>query len=164
MKWADLVDENYCRSVIQQYDNDLKHLVQEIEDNVSRDVYIKSIDINNHPEILNAVINANNEFYKFELGGNVECYFAKYPEHSHYNTLHMDCKPGLDHRLQRKISFSLILNDDFEGGEFQIHNHNIETKKGRLLVFPSFLLHAVMPITQGTRYCIFGFFLGPDWR
>lgn len=164
LKWVDLVDDAYCKSIIDKHNHDLKHLVQEIEDYQSRDVYIKSIDINDHPELLGSVIHANEEFFKFELGSSVECYFAKYPAGSHYNTMHMDCKSGLDHMLQRKVSFTLILNDDYEGGEFCVHQHTLEAKKGRLLVFPSFLLHAVNKITAGTRYCVFGFFLGPDWR
>lgn len=163
LKWVDLIDHNSCDNIIANHDNDLRHLVQEIDGEQSRDVYIKSIDINDHPELLSAILNANEEFFRFELSGSVECYFAKYPEGSHYDTMHMDCKPGLDHRLQRKLSFSLILNDDFEGGEFQIFHHNLEVKKGRLLVFPSFLLHSVNPVLKGTRYCVFGFFLGPDW-
>lgn len=164
LKWVDLFDHAYCQSVIDHYNMDLQHLVQELDGDVSRDVYIKSIDINNHQEILGAVLSANEEFFKFDLSYSAECYFAKYPTGSHYDTMHMDCKPGLDHKMQRKLSFSLILNEEFEGGEFNVHQHKIEAKKGRLLVFPSFLLHSVDPIIKGTRYCMFGFFLGPDWR
>ena len=46
LKWVDLVDDAYCKSVIDQHNHDLHHLVQEEEDYQSRDVYIKSIDIN----------------------------------------------------------------------------------------------------------------------
>jgi len=162
--WVDLVDDSYCQNVIALYDKDLHHLVQEVDDYQGRDVFIKSIDINQHKLLLEAILEANEKFYQFELASHVECYFAKYPVGSHYDTWHMDCKPGLDHMLQRKVSFSLILNDDFEGGEFEIIQHKLEVKKGRLLVFPSFLFHAVRKVTTGARYCIFGFFLGPAWR
>lgn len=164
LKWLDLVDDEYCQNVIEMYDKDLRHLVQEVDGTQSRDVFIKSIDINQHQEILGAVLEANKQFFQFDLGSSVECYFAKYPPNSHYDTMHMDCKPGLDHMLQRKVSFTLILNDNFDGGDFLVFQHKLEAKKGRLLVFPSFLLHAVSKITSGTRYCIFGFFLGPDWK
>ena len=164
LKWVDIVDHEYCSGIITKHDCDLHHLVQETEDYQSRDVYIKAIDINEYPELLGSILHANDEFFKFQLGNSVECYFAKYPTGSHYNTMHMDCKSGLDHMLQRKISFTLTLNDEYEGGEFCVHDHTLEAKKGRLLVFPSFLLHAVNKITAGTRYCVFGFFLGPDWR
>ena len=164
LKWVDIVDHEYCSGIITKHDCDLHHLVQETEEYQSRDVYIKTIDINEYPELLGSILHANEEFFKFQLGNSVECYFAKYPTGSHYNTMHMDCKSGLDHMLQRKISFTLTLNDEYEGGEFCVHDHILEAKKGRLLVFPSFLLHAVSKITAGTRYCVFGFFLGPDWR
>ena len=59
LKWVDLVDDAYCKSIIDQYNHDLHHLVQEEEDYQSRDVYIKSIDINDHPELLSSVLHAN---------------------------------------------------------------------------------------------------------
>ena len=79
----------------------------------------------------------------------------------HYQQLHMDCIAG---DKQRKLTFSLILNDDFEGGDFQLlHDETLEAKKGKILVFPSFLPHRVTPVTNGTRYVLFGWFYGPNF-
>ena len=48
-----------------------------------------------------------------------------------------------------------VLNDDFEGGDFVFwEEHNVNIKKGSVLVFPALYLfpHEVTPVTQGTRY------------
>ena len=47
---------------------------------------------------------------------------------------------------------------DFEGGGFSINTgkekdaEQIPFKRGRIIVFPSFLIHRVSPVTKGTRY------------
>jgi predicted 2-oxoglutarate/Fe(II)-dependent dioxygenase YbiX len=63
----------------------------------------------------------------------------------------------------RAVSCSLILNDDFEGGEFAFFNRELKYKleKGDALMFPSNFMypHEVMPVTNGTRYSIVTWFI-----
>lgn len=158
LKSLDLYDDLECNNFINLYNNDLDRIVQD----QYRDVYIKSININDHPEILNSVLEANHYFYKFDFCGLIECYFAKYEKNCHYDAMHIDCKVGLLN--QRKLSFSLLLNDEFEGGEFCTYSQTLEKKKGRLITFPSFLPHKVNPVLSGSRFVCFGFFLGPNWN
>ena len=58
----------------------------------------------------------------------------------------------------RTLSCSLILNDDYEGGEITFFDGEIKPnlKKGDLLIFPSSFTypHQVLPVTSGTRYSI----------
>jgi predicted 2-oxoglutarate/Fe(II)-dependent dioxygenase YbiX len=58
----------------------------------------------------------------------------------------------------RTISCSLILNNDFKGGEFSFFNNGItySLKKGSAILFPSNFMfpHSVLPVTQGVRYSI----------
>jgi|TARA_B000000565_G_scaffold52587_1_gene34900 predicted 2-oxoglutarate/Fe(II)-dependent dioxygenase YbiX len=58
----------------------------------------------------------------------------------------------------RTLSCSLILNDDYEGGEITFLDGEIKPnlKKGDLLIFPSSFTypHQVLPVTSGTRYSI----------
>jgi PKHD-type hydroxylase len=69
----------------------------------------------------------------------------------------------------RKISFSLILNDDFEGGDFEFCSYEagesmitpIKAKRGDMIFFPSGMEHRVRPVTKGTRYSLVGWFVGP---
>ena len=72
----------------------------------------------------------------------------------------------------RKVSFSIFLNDDYEGGEFDLewrspkHKERIKTfrKEGNknIVFFPSWAWHRVRPVTKGTRKSIVGGILGPQ--
>ena len=55
-----------------------------------------------------------------------------------------------------QLTVLLFLNDDYEGGEFEIVDKKITTKKGSSVVFPSNFIypHEVLKITKGTRYSI----------
>lgn len=79
--------------------------------------------------------------------------FLKYEIGDHY-TYHVD-----DGNLNpRKVSISLVLNDNFEGGEFSFfHGKKIyNLNKGDGIMFPSSFMypHAVLPIKSGVRYSI----------
>jgi len=64
----------------------------------------------------------------------------------------------------RKISMSLILNDDYEGGDLILYQiGKMKSVKGSLIFFPSFLPHEVSPVTKGTRYSLVMWFLGKPW-
>jgi len=72
--------------------------------------------------------------------------------------------------LVRKVSFSTILNDDFEGGEFDIETRNpadnkrydtFDNKKQNTIIFPSHMWHRVRPVKSGVRKSIVGWVLGP---
>ena len=58
----------------------------------------------------------------------------------------------------RVISCSIILSDDYEGGNFSFFEgeHTIIKKKGSAVVFPSNFCfpHAVTPVTNGDRHAI----------
>ena len=76
----------------------------------------------------------------------------------------------------RKLSFTLCLNDNYEGGLFDLSIpnpkkeddiiHTIDLKKfgtGTLLVFPSFVWHRVNKVTSGIRKVLVGWTLGNQW-
>jgi PKHD-type hydroxylase len=75
------------------------------------------------------------------------------------------------HGNTRKLSMSILLNDDYEGGDFQIHgtsNHGEVaftpvSGEGSVIVFPSFTEHQVAPITKGIRYSLVTWFVGPPF-
>jgi hypothetical protein len=52
------------------------------------------------------------------------------------------------------LSVLTLLNEDYEGGEFYMHDKIIKLKKGDVLVFPSNFLypHKVEPVIKGSRY------------
>lgn len=71
----------------------------------------------------------------------------------------------------RKVSFSIFLNDEYEGGQFDIEYRGPEYKKryktfrkkgqNNIVFFPSIAWHRVRPVTKGTRKSIVGWILGP---
>jgi len=68
---------------------------------------------------------------------------------------------------QRKISASLLLNDEseYEGGDLIILDEVVKVKKqGTIIVFPSFMAHQVTPVTKGVRYSAVCWMGGPKWK
>jgi PKHD-type hydroxylase len=72
----------------------------------------------------------------------------------------------------RKLSIAMLLNtpgEDFEGGEFQINGWrenkpiNIDIRKGRIIAFPSFMIHRVCPVTKGVRKSLVIWVSGPKF-
>jgi PKHD-type hydroxylase len=56
---------------------------------------------------------------------------------------------------------------EYEGGDLQIIINDdpvcVPKKKNRLIVFPSFRLHRVTPVTAGMRKTIVGWITGPSF-
>ena len=77
------------------------------------------------------------------------------------------------HGKVRKLSMTILLNGNYQGGEFQFVNYNkLENKvltpdfknAGSIIVFPSFMEHQVAPVTKGTRYSLVAWFVGPPFK
>ena len=61
---------------------------------------------------------------------------------------------------------SILLNDDYEGGNFEFRGMGEEEcleGEGTVIVFPSFNWHQVTPVTKGTRYSLVAWFVGPPF-
>ena len=69
----------------------------------------------------------------------------------------------------RKLSVTVQLSSplDYEGGDFEfkeIESPDIAAKEqGTVLVFPSYYLHKVSPVTSGVRKSLVAWFEGPRW-
>ncbi|MES1226365.1 MAG: 2OG-Fe(II) oxygenase [Bacteroidota bacterium] len=115
-----------------------------------------------------ACIQANTNRYKFEITGfQTELQLASYGPQNFFEW-HMDFGPG--NVSNRKLSITVQLSDpdEYEGGELQFMiNQNIFTatkEKGTAILFPSFGLHRVTPVTKGVRKSIVGWISGPPYR
>lgn len=66
-------------------------------------------------------------------------------------------------KYNRCISCSLVLNDEYEGGEFAFFDREFisKTPKGSALLFPSNFMypHEILPVTSGTRYSVVTWFV-----
>ena len=67
----------------------------------------------------------------------------------------------------RKISFTVMLNDDFEGGEFEIQTTEknvVQLKKKDVIIFHADTPHRVKPVTKGVRHSLVGWTQGPAYK
>lgn len=115
------------------------------------------------------IMDVNKSAFHYKLNGYNEFQYAVYNQNGQYK-FHPDIASG---QLGiRKLSASLLLNDfgvDYEGGEFLFNMgnenkpHTIPLKRGSMVLFPSYLLHAVSPVTKGTRKSLVVWVEGPNF-
>jgi hypothetical protein len=104
--------------------------------------------------------------WEYHVTGSERVQFAEYSPGHHY-TWHTDTFTLSGKPEDRKITVVCLLNDEFEGGEFQVRLYNdydAQLKKGTMIAFPSILEHRVTPIISGTRYSATMWFNGPRFR
>ena len=111
---------------------------------------------------------ANAYKWKFDVTKSNQTEFLKYDKNGHFSS-HVDTfLESFDNKETRKISIILILNNEFEGGKFwiQIGVNKVYPKqdKGDIIIFPSFLLHGVEPITSGIRRSMITWLVGPYFK
>jgi PKHD-type hydroxylase len=123
---------------------------------------------------MNTVLQVMNErYYNLDLNGYDSFQYTEYDGNTsgHYDW-HMDINLGYDSNITagiRKLSMSILLNDDFEGGEFMINTGNqdepliIPTKSSRAIIFPSWIPHRVAPVTSGIRRSLVVWVVGPKF-
>lgn len=109
-----------------------------------------------YDKMVDLAIKANNELWDFNLHSVLDSiqYTEYYNDGGHYDW-HVDVGPGsINHR---KISITVQLSDpeEYEGGDFELWTggefKTLPKSKGDVIIFPSFLMHRITPITKGTR-------------
>jgi PKHD-type hydroxylase len=114
---------------------------------------------------------ANSALWRFDLGGFTDDdmpWVMDYSRKGDHNDWHVDL--GQKATASRKLGFSLQLTegDEYEGGDLNFHRIHKDrkdlTRKGTLIVFPSFWLHRVAPMTEGARKVVVGWVHGPSFR
>ena len=97
--------------------------------------------------------------------------FGIYGEGDFYDW-HVDQHPKPVGGMVRKISMSLFLNDDYEGGEFDLEIYRpdadpryktFKLKPWSAIFFQGDQWHRVRPITSGLRKSIVAWFYGPPY-
>jgi PKHD-type hydroxylase len=121
-----------------------------------------------YDKLATACQQVNTNRYKFDITGfQTELQLANYIQDDFFEW-HMDY--GAGDISNRKLSISVQLSgpDEYEGGELQfMNNHKIISApktKGTAIIFPSYALHRVTPITSGCRKSIVGWIAGPPYR
>ena len=120
-------------------------------------------------KITDIVTDLNNRYFKFNLYGLVEgLQFTNYKAPSGKYGKHVD--RGINMQI-RKLSFSLQLSNpkSYEGGELCLYEGDkplsgIPKEQGTLIVFPSYVLHEVTPVTKGERNSLVGWITGEAFK
>ena len=121
-----------------------------------------------YDKLSTACIQTNTNRYKFDIiGFQTELQIASYTDKGFFDW-HQDFGPGDVSNRKLSITVQLSNPDEYEGGELQFMiNQNVFTAPkdlGTAIVFPSFDLHRVTPITAGCRMSIVGWIGGPPYR
>ena len=102
---------------------------------------------------------SNKNFFHFELAGCLEdIQFTEYDSNDSHYDWHTDYGPG--GALKRRLSLVTQLSspDSYEGGNLQLFYDRqpvtVQPGRGNVVVFPSYTLHKVTPVTQGVRYSL----------
>jgi PKHD-type hydroxylase len=111
----------------------------------------------------------NKDAFNFELTHIETLQFTEYTEdQSGFYGPHLDT--GETVAGYRKLSFVLQLTNPskYEGGELVLHTSQTPTvlpkDRGKLLFFPSYILHEVKPVTKGIRHSLVGWVAGPRFK
>ena len=172
-----IVDDLYDEVEIKNIEKSIEHISYVQADTVSNDPdddyrvsSVKWIPFENdwiYERIWEHSNIANNELWGFDvIGFKDSAQFTKYTAPTGKYDFHLDINgEGINHR---KISIICPLNDDFEGGgvEFKTgrDTHALSLKKGQAVIFPSFFLHRVLPITKGVRKSLVQWVSGEPYR
>lgn len=121
-------------------------------------------------KLAHAISSLNSQFYRFDLTG-----FGEVLQLTNYDQSengmygwHQDCNGKRS--VSRKLSAVLQLTDpaQYEGGNLQVMTSdqpiNIRKQRGLIAVFPSYTLHQVTPVTQGSRQSLVAWLSGPAFR
>ena len=153
--------------------------IKRVKNTDVRSCHVQSCKFNENwiPAFFDSYIRRFNQvYYKYDIAhlrDNVQ--YITYGVGDHYKW-HTDQTMALspmykgDVDLVRKISFSFMCNDDFEGGELEFFHEQSQAEfvvpavAGRLVVFPSNTRHRVKPVTKGERRSIVGWMVGPPFK
>jgi len=119
--------------------------------------------------VTDIALNLNEQFFKFDLFGINEGFqFTNYEAPSGKYGKHIDRAINTS---VRKLSISIQLTnpDEYEGGELLLydgeeHGTLMDKTQGTLIMFPSYILHEVTPVTKGTRNSLVTWVTGKQFK
>ena len=121
--------------------------------------------------VTDMTLNLNERFFKFDLFGLNEGFqFTNYEAPSGKYGKHVDRAINIP---VRKLSISIQLTnpEEYEGGELKLYDGDdddeanvMDKTQGTLIIFPSYVLHEVMPVTKGTRNSLVTWVTGKQFK
>ena len=118
--------------------------------------------------VTDIVLNLNERFFKFDLFGMLEGFqFTNYQAPGGKYGRHVDSALNIP---VRKLSVSIQLTDpsEYKGGELYLYQDDkgevMKKEQGTLILFPSYTLHEVMPVTKGERNSLVSWITGKPFK
>ena len=142
-------------------------------------------------QITQQVNNINDKHWGFDLSKCEPLQYSIYNKGDYYNWHNDQRESVYEDGLARKLSFTVFLNEDYDGGDFEIVQLSAEKElpklnvenvsatllvneggmitgpqpaAGTMIVFPSYLWHRVEPVIKGPRKSLVGWFLGKPFK
>jgi|TARA_E500000318_G_scaffold88032_1_gene85136 PKHD-type hydroxylase len=118
--------------------------------------------------VTDMVLDLNQRFFNFDIFGLSEGFqFTNYKAPSNKYGKHVDRASDF---IVRKLSISIQLTDpkEYEGGELYLYEDDkgilMDKKQGTLIMFPSYMLHEVKPVTKGERNSLVTWVTGNQFK
>jgi PKHD-type hydroxylase len=118
--------------------------------------------------VTDVVLHINEQYFNFDLFGMAEGFqFTRYDAPVDHYSMHID--KTLNHQVRKlSLTIELSLPEEYEGGELMMQidpePELITKERGKITVFPSYVLHGVRPVTKGTRYSLVAWVTGKPFR
>lgn len=112
----------------------------------------------------------NSQYYRFDLTGFGEPLQLTNYDQSEQGMYGWHLDGGGKRTVCRKLSLVLQLTDpmQYEGGELQVMTsgvpQTVRKQRGLVAAFPSYMLHQVTPVTNGSRQSLVTWVSGPAFR
>jgi PKHD-type hydroxylase len=118
--------------------------------------------------VTDAVASVNSQFFNFDLFGLAEGFqFTRYDAPTGRYGMHIDKIVGGGVR-KLSLTIQLSLPEDYEGGELALQFNSepdvMPKERGKMILFPSYVLHEVRPVTKGTRYSLVAWVAGKPFK
>ena len=165
-----VLSPEHCGQLIHQYGKDLDVPGIGARPAVNKGIrktLAKAINSSDNPELYDLVVNAarqvNSTIWQYSLEGMDKLQLLKYNVGGHYGW-HLDIGGG--EHMYRKLSFVIPLSPpkNYEGGELIVKTSpkdiSVPLVQRKMILFPSFILHKVTPVTKGERYMLVGWLRG----
>ena len=172
--WDNAFSEKECKEII---DIGNKYILEEGKTTGSKKEYRKAKIVWLFPyeettwiyrRLANIANELNNKYFKFQIDGFAEgLQFTYYKEPDGKHSKHIDRDKN---SFTRKLSIIIQLSNPktYKGGDLLLHidepKTKIEKQIGKLVMFPSYLLHEVTPVLKGERYSLVAWLTGKPFK
>ena len=197
-QWGNLVNQEIAITKIQF---DVNTIIQKGEQQIFDIANQKHKDGNTYrnskvtwikkwPELTQNIDKSISRFQKtwgFDLKTFEPLQYSNYNEGDYYDWHNDQHESAYDDGLIRKLSFTVFLNNEYEGGDFEIcklagskelpkinvtniskkiitDEGGLQPSVGTIIIFPSYVWHRVAPVTKGVRKSLVGWILGKPFR